>query len=111
MKDILTSLLDLGIQMHEALSVNDMDAFSRLLSERQLLVDALQAYSDTPEKPAYAATFEALSAQDATLAEAMAEKERTLMKDLEHIDLLRKADRSYSTSEPPQRLMNPNLQG
>lgn len=116
MKDLLTSLLDLGVQMQKALSDNDMDLFTRLLSERQQLVDALQVYSDRPDKPEYASTFyastfEALSTQDAALAEAMAEKERHLMKDLENIDLLRKADRSYSLSQPPRRLMNPNLQG
>lgn len=111
MKDLLTSLLNLGVQMQEALSDNDMDAFTRLLSERQQLVDALQIFSDSPEKPEHASTFKALSAQDETLAKAMADKELELMSNLENIDLLRKADRSYSTSRPPQRLMNPNLQG
>ena len=111
MKDLLTSLLNLGVQMQEALSDNDMDAFSRLLSERQQLVDALQVFSNSPEKPEYASTFKALSTQDETLAKAMADKERELMSDLENIDLLRKADRSYNTSKPPQRLMNPNLHG
>ncbi len=111
MKDLLNALINLGVQMHEALSDNEMDVFTRLLSERQQLVDALQAYSDSPDKSEYASTFEALSTQDAALAEAMAEKERLLMKDLENIDLLRKADRSYSANKPVHRLMNPNLQG
>ena len=108
----LKALLALGNQMHDALAADDFQKFYDLVEERERLVDKLSPEEAAAKKIGLdkndAVALEAQYNQILTLLE---KKEAHMMEQLQQIDQLKKAGKSYGANYKRRQLINRKLLG
>ena len=112
MTELLESIYQIGEQMRTALSENDLECFYGLLSKRQ---QAIQQFSNQSEinssSPELSEKFAILEKQFKLIMNDLKIKEQSMIKDLQQLQNLKQAQRSYGFDRQPHRFLRNNVAG
>lgn len=112
MTELLDSIYQIGEKMSIALAEDNLEDFYILLGDRQ---NAIQQLSDTAEKkadsPDIAERFSQLEKQFNTIMRSLRAKEQAMLQDLNNLQNLKTAKRSYSYDRQPYRFLRNNVVG
>lgn len=112
MKELLDSIFHIGEKMRRALAEDNLEDFYSLLGERQ---SAIQELSNKAEKnansPEIGERFSQLEDQFRSIMQTLRDKEQAMLQDLNNLQNLKTAKRSYSYDRQPHRFLRNNVIG
>lgn len=112
MTELLDSILQIGEEMRAKLSENDIESFYSLLGQRQ---EAIQKLSKETERkslsPELSEKFSRLQEQFNSIMKDLKQKEQTMLNNLQSLQNLKQAQRSYSFDRRPHQFIRNNVSG
>lgn len=112
MHDLLDRLYDIGEQMREHLSGEDLEGFYGLISSRQELIQQINGASEKyASSPEFSEKFASLETQFNLIIEDLRIKEQAMFESLNQLQHLKQAHQSYNFDRQPRRFLRSNLSG
>ena len=109
MEKMLKAILEVGEKMKTALSSDNLEEFYSLMDEREALVQQLPIEEKNNRLPAE--DSQALEEQFQSIIALLNQKEHDMMTQLQHIDRIKKASKSYKGTRQRRELINRTLLG
>ena len=112
MTELLDSIFQIGEKMRITLSQNDLASFHSLLGERQRVIKQLSEISEKKStSPEFSEKFSRLEEQFQLIMSDLKLKEQSMAGELQKLQNIKQAQRSYSFDRQPYRFLRNNVSG
>ena len=109
MENTINAIFEVGEKMKTALSADNLEDFYLLMDEREKLVQQLPDQEKNYKLPTE--TSQALEDQFQAIVTLLNQKEQNMMSQLQHVDRIKKANKSYKGTRKRRELINRTLLG